>query len=81
MESHPGGIALEQSLGTSATWSADVHVSHASAQPPSIDVYVYCDMNQSGHIDVGDKCIGSTSLTAGNHNGVQLDRNDCPGRW
>jgi hypothetical protein len=76
----PGSVVLEQSLGTSATWSADVHVSYASGVPPAIDVYVYCDTNQNGHIEVGDTCIGSTSLTAGSHDGVRLDRSDCPGR-
>jgi len=81
MGANPGGVVLEQSLGSSATWSADVHVSYATgAQPSSIDVYVYCDTNQNGHIEAGDTCIGSTSLTAGSHDKVQLDRNDCPGR-
>ena len=76
----PGSMLLEQSLGSGPTWSANVSVTYAGNRPPSIDVYAYCDANQSGRFEPGELCVGSTSLPAGSNGAVKFDRSDCPGR-
>ena len=77
----PGHIDLEESLGTGPTWSVSVSLVHTDdRQPPGIDIYAYCDENQNGHVDEGETCIASTSISGGDHSGVTFDRSTCPGR-
>ena len=75
----PGGLVLEENLGSSSTWSVEVAISYVEARP-GLEVYAFCDANQNGRTDTGDPCVASTSVAAGSHDGVTFDEPSCPGR-
>lgn len=78
-ERNPGGVALEKTVTPTAAWTIDVPVVHVGRRP-DLEMRAFCDLNQNNRPDGDEPCLGSTSLSAGDHDGVILMVPTCSGR-